>query len=125
MDSMNFENMTQSDLAGLLGIDRTTVRSWTQRGMPYKKPPAKGMPASYCASVCLHWRIGHKYSEQPTMASLELSPLQKVAIGWLAGNTVHISAEDEKLFVGMMATAGLKREQAVRHLEYARGVLRR
>jgi hypothetical protein len=59
------------------------------------------------------------------MASLELSPLHKTAIGWFSGNNAHISAEDEKLFVGMMAGAGLKREQALRHLEYARGILRR
>jgi phage terminase Nu1 subunit (DNA packaging protein) len=125
MPELDFENLSQTELAQLVGIDRTTVRSWTQRGMPYRKPTGKGQPASYSSAICIHWRAGHKFSEQPTMASLELSPLQKTAIGWLAGNAAHISAEDEKLFVGMMAGAGLKREQALRHLEYARGILRR
>jgi hypothetical protein len=126
MEELDFHNLSQADLSKLLGIDRTTVRSWTRQGMPYAKPKTRGGKGRYCASICIHWRAGHQFNERSALKDLQFSPLEKVAIGWLAGSGLNsITKEDEEAYLSMMAAADTGREQALRHLEFARGVWHR
>ncbi len=121
---MDFRNLSQKELATIMGKDRTTIRAWTVAGMPYKKPVQKGMKASFDSAHCVHWCGGHWLAETN---GLELRPLEKVAVGWLIGSGCaengRVSKEDERLYLGIMKRAGIGREQALRLLEFARGVI--
>jgi len=89
--------------------------------MPYRKPETKGGKGSYCSSICIHWRAGHKFCE---VRGVEVSPLHKVAIGWCAGNNRDaLTKEDRVAYLDMMASAGVSGERAFKYLEFARGAL--
>jgi phage terminase Nu1 subunit (DNA packaging protein) len=121
MEKLDFQNLSQAELSQLLGVDRTTIRSWTRHGLPYREPETKGGKGSYCASICIHWRAGHKFAEA---RGVEISPLHKVAIGWYAGNDRDtLTKEDSAAYLDMMASAGVSGERALRYLEFARGAL--
>jgi len=45
----------QDQIAGLLGVDRTTIRNYTKRGLPYIAPESKGARAWYPVPVAVHW----------------------------------------------------------------------
>jgi hypothetical protein len=126
MSDIDFRNLSQTQIAQLVEVDRTTVRAWTKQGMPFKKPASKGATGSYCFSVCVHWLAGHLFNQRSALKDLKFSPLEKVAVGWLAGSGLtSLKKEDEEAYLSMMAAADTGREQALRHLEFARGVWHR
>jgi phage terminase Nu1 subunit (DNA packaging protein) len=50
--------MNRAQLAAALGIARTTVDAWVQRGCPVHKPAkAKGSPAAFDVGRVLRWKL--------------------------------------------------------------------
>ena len=120
--NMDFLNLSQAEIAGLFGVDRTTIRAWQLVGMPYQRPAAKGAKAGYCAAVCIHWRAGHRLAES---RRVDLTAHQKLAVGWLAGfRAAQPSNGDLSCYLAMMNESGLDQEGALRQLEFARGFWR-
>jgi hypothetical protein len=64
----------QADLAELLGVDRTTIRAYTQAGMPHM-PGGKGRENRYVVPICINWAAGYQAARAnglPMMQPLEL-----------------------------------------------------
>ena len=64
----------QSDLAEMIGVDRTTVRHYTQAGMPYEAG-TQGQENRYTVPLCLNWVSGYRAAREnglPMMSPLEL-----------------------------------------------------
>ena len=120
---MNFNSLSQAELAKIVGKDRTTIRAWTLAGMPYEKPDKKGSNASFDSGHCLNWLGGHLLAEK---RSLTLSPWQKVVVGWVIGIGIErtkMRKDDDQVYLEMMGRAGIRKEEAIRLIEFARGVL--
>lgn len=113
-----FENLSKTELSKMLGVDRGTIGNWAAQGMP--KIESAGKHPGYSASLCIYWKMGHTIA---TARKIEITPVQKIAVGWLSGFAGDPLAEDEKLFFKAMQGAGLSSRVAYGHLEFARGVL--
>jgi hypothetical protein len=64
----------QSDLAKMVGCDRTTIRHYTQAGMACT-PKTKGRENNYVVPLCINWIAGWMAAREhglPQMSSLEL-----------------------------------------------------
>jgi len=77
---MDLNNLTQSELARLLERDRTTIRAWTQQGLPYK---TTGRTQRYSAPVVINWRVGRTYAKRQGITGL--SPLETILLGHALG----------------------------------------
>lgn len=124
MQDFEFDRLSQSEIATLMEVDRTTIRSWTQLGMPHRPPDVKGGRGAYSFSACLYWRVGHELIQRRPLRNKEITPLQKVALGWVMGNeTTTFRDDDIAAFSSMMAGLGIERASALRDLDFARGVV--
>lgn len=124
MTDLDFDNLSQGELAKLIEVDRATIHAWGREGMPYKKPSRKGEKGAYSLSACIHWRAGHDLSRRRGLRDIELTPLQKVALGWILGNgTTNFRDDDIAAFSNMLEGIGIERETALRDLDFARGVV--
>ena len=57
--------LTRKDTAAALGVDVTTLDSWTVRGCPASHP-GKGRPASFNLQKVIAWRIEHEVEKALT-----------------------------------------------------------
>ncbi|MDO8864041.1 hypothetical protein Q6D67_20345 [Haliea sp. E1-2-M8] len=114
---MNFEALSQRELATILDVDPSSIGNWTRLGMPYTPAP-KGQAGSYSAPVCINWKFGHTWAKR---SQIKLTPLEKVAIGWLTG----AGEPDMGLFAEVVRQAGAEPEAAPELLGFARGLLKR
>ena len=57
--------LTRKDTAAALGIDPTTLDSWTLKGCPASHP-GKGRPASFDLQKVIAWRIEHEVEKALT-----------------------------------------------------------
>lgn len=75
---MKTEHFSQTDIAAILGVDRTTVRAWTKAGMPYAEPTTRGKEAEFSLPVALYWSVWLKVSA--ICGWPELDPLHALAL---------------------------------------------
>lgn len=116
---MDFMNLTQTELAEIIGVDRTTIRNWTNKGMPYTPPEGKGQPGSYCGPLCINWWAGHRKAEH---SSRKFSDVEKIALGYAIGCEA-ITPSAEKRFIDLMALMGVGADEASKMVYFARGAL--
>ena len=75
--------LTRKDTAAALGIDVTTLDSWTVKGCPASHP-GKGRPASFNLQKVIAWRIEHEVEKaltrgNPSDADREAWQTRKIA----------------------------------------------
>ena len=75
--------LTRKDTAAALGIDPTTLDSWTVKGCPASHP-GKGRPASFDLQKVVAWRIEHEVEKaltrgNPSDADREAWQTRKIA----------------------------------------------
>lgn len=119
LENLDPMDLSQAEIAAILAVDRTTVRAYTKQGMPYRKPEVRGGRASFCGPVAINWKLGHRVAES---RGLQLSPVEKIAVGWLLG-VGEPNAEELKLFVELLGYLKIPPRKAEGILEFARGVL--
>lgn len=68
----------QTTLANILGVDRTTVRAYTQIGMPFI-PGGRGESHQFQVPLCLHWYVGYSSARKHKLP--EMTPLQYMLYG--------------------------------------------
>jgi hypothetical protein len=119
---MDIENLTQIELADILGVDRSTIQSWSRQGMPHRKPEKNGLPASYNGPICINWQQGHKVARAK---NLDLSPLDKIAAGWACGTEGKPSAKEQEFFLDGLLADGYTRDDVLTAMGFARGLLMR
>jgi len=117
---MDPQNLTQAQLADLVGVDRTTVRAWQKHGMPFTAPEEKGKPASYCGPLALNWWGGHRAADK---WSLTLSALEKIALGLSLGTEGGPNTEERATLLDNAARHGFSREDTLAALGTARGII--
>jgi hypothetical protein len=71
------KDVNQTEAARLAGVDRTTIRAWTQAGMPYVPPKGRGNEGMYRTSVVLYWGAWLAKKEK---IGVEAKPLQALAL---------------------------------------------
>jgi hypothetical protein len=113
-------NLTQAQLADIVGVDRTTIRAWQKHGMPHTPPTSKGKAASYCGPLALNWWGGHRAADK---WSLKLSVLEKIALGLSLGTEDGPNTEERARFLETAAQHGYTREDTLAALGTARGIM--
>jgi len=115
--------LTQTEAARIADVDRTTIRAWTQAGMPYKAPSGRGEAGGYAPEIVLHWM--HWNEAKRSLPDLEVTAPQAIALGhaWSAG--FDLDTGDRRTFeervVGVLAPFYSDAE-ALSAAGYARGV---
>lgn len=61
--SESAQAFSQTDVANHFGVDRTTVRAWQQKGLPYTDN-GKGKPATFSPSLTAKWRLGMEVGKE-------------------------------------------------------------
>ena len=69
----------QSDLAELIGVDRTTIRAYAKAGMPCT-PKTKGRENNYCVPLCVHWACGYQAARANSLPMMQ--PLELILFGY-------------------------------------------
>ena len=74
---------SQADIAKRMCVDRTTIRAWTESGMPYKAPAMKGCEGVYDIGICSNWVIYAGMRKREYWPKVE--PLFALALGYASG----------------------------------------
>lgn len=69
---------TQTKLAGAIGVDRTTVRQYQQRGLPFER---EGRTVLFRPSVAMNWWIGYTIIKEKTLKLDASDPLICILLG--------------------------------------------
>jgi len=77
----NLNSLTQVQAAALVDVDRTTIRAWTEEGMPYDPPEKRGRSGSYRSVIVTHWFLLAAFRKGPNNGGLpkNMSPSQAIA----------------------------------------------
>lgn len=96
--------LKQADLARAFEVSGTTVREWTQAGLPCRR---EGRETLYDVGIVLHWYGGRECRLRNTaLQGRRFTPAEQIALGWMLGVKGRPDAESKSRFAAMMQSAG-------------------
>ena len=112
--------VTQTELARMLDVDRTTIHAWQNKGLPYISH-GKGKPNTYRTGVAIHWMVGReKLQELVDNKKIDKSQMTTTRCILLGRLLAHIespaTSEDFDIMVDMCGD--VSREQVLMDIGY-------
>jgi DNA-binding XRE family transcriptional regulator len=90
------ERMSQAEVAGLLGVDRTTIGAWGRAGMPFD-PRGRGKESSYSPSIAIFWQVWQTLRREFRLK--DCSPVKALAVALVfAADQDHSERYNRKNF---------------------------
>ena len=108
--------VSQHELAGLFNVNRTTVRAWTNQGLPYIKCD-QGKPHQYHPGIAMWWRKGMRCAELMRLEGLTAS--QCIALARVYSEDVE---GDVGRFVDYLALVNIPEHEACGAFHFAAGL---
>ena len=108
----------QADLAELIGVDRTTIRHYTQAGMPHMAG-GRGKKNCYIIPVCINWVAGYQAARENGLPMM--SPLELILFGYTTAFQNASFQEYRSEATGIAATAGASDREFDEAVGFLRG----
>lgn len=108
----------QADLAELVGVDRTTIRHYTQAGMPHMAG-GRGKENRYIIPVCVHWIAGFQSARANSLPMMQ--PLELILFGYSGAFRNATFQEYRSEAAGIAATAGASDREFDEAIGFLRG----
>lgn len=122
--------MNQQQIAQAFRVNRTTVRAWTKRGLPFIQGD-QGKENKYHAGLTMWWVLGDEFARNDGLE--ELSAIQKIIYARCMATEIHrkdgISSTDEdmaseEIMIGMLSVIGVDPVDVVRNVGFVKGLMR-
>lgn len=119
-NSLNF--MTQAELAGALGVDRTTVGTWTKKGLPFIKGD-QGKPHTFHFPCSMWWMLGKDFTE--TRGISGLTAVQQIIFAREIADEMDPGDDmaGEHWMVPMLGEIGIPEATVVKEIAYVKGLM--
>lgn len=119
-NSLDF--MTQAELAGALGVDRTTVGTWTKKGLPFIKGD-QGKPHTFHFPCSMWWMLGKDFTE--TRGISGLTAVQQIIFARAIADEIDPGDDmaGEEWMIPMLAEIGIPESTVISEIAYVRGVM--
>jgi len=102
----------------LIGVDRTTIRHYTQAGMPHI-PGEKGRENSYIVPVCIHWVAGYQAARKNGLPMMR--PLELILFGYSGAFRECSFQEYRRAATGLVKKAGATTAEVDEAMGFLRG----
>jgi len=119
-NSLDF--MTQAELAGALGVDRTTVGTWTKKGLPFIKGD-QGKPHTFHFPCSMWWMLGKDFTE--TRGISGLTAVQQIIFARAVADEIDPGDDmaGEHWMVPMLGEIGVPEAMVVKEIAYVQGLM--
>ncbi|HGG6608018.1 TPA: hypothetical protein ACJG8M_002151 [Salmonella enterica subsp. diarizonae serovar 50:k:z] len=127
---MNDDNiMNQQQVAQAFRVNRTTVRAWTKRGLPFIQGD-QGKENQYYSGLTMWWVLGDEFARNDGLE--ELSAIQKIIYARCVATKIHHKDglldinEDmasEEIMIGMLSVIGVNPVDVVRDVGFVKGLM--
>lgn len=123
----NQDILNQSQLAQAFSVNRTTVRAWTKRGLPFVQGD-QGKENQYYHGITLWWMLGDEFARED---ELLLSPVQKIIYARYKATGIHRAdgvldgdedMADDAAMIDMLSVIGVPAADVVRDVGFIRGL---
>ncbi|EDT6432567.1 terminase small subunit [Salmonella enterica subsp. enterica] len=120
--------MNQQQVAQAFRVDRTTVRAWTKRGLPFIQGD-QGKENQYYSGLTMWWVLGDEFARNDGLE--ELSAIQKIIYARCMATEIHrkdgiCTDEDmasEEIMIGMLSVIGVDPVDVVRDVSFVKGLI--
>ncbi|EBP3537082.1 terminase small subunit [Salmonella enterica subsp. enterica] len=116
--------MNQQQIARAFRVDRTTVRAWTKRGLPFIQGD-KGKENQYHHGITMWWMLGDEFARD---RALNLTAVQKIIYArHLATKIQPIEPDEdmasEEVMLDMLSVIGIPHDDVIRDVGFIRGLV--
>jgi hypothetical protein len=108
----------QAELAQMASVDRTTIRKYTQAGMPYR-PGGQGKENRYIIPLCINWIAGYQSARENGLPMM--SPLELILFGYTTAFQNASFQEYRSEARGIAAKAGASDQEFDEAVGFLRG----
>ena len=122
--------LTQSQVANMLDVDRSTINSWGKKGMPFKPAATRGREGEYKLAICSYWQLGIRFREMrkntPFPWPGDLRPLALLAFAYVEATVIsgdQSPQEGARRFPGMVAEF-FEHDEAIAAFHFAHGSIK-
>lgn len=114
--------MTQAELAGALGVDRTTVGTWTKKGLPFIKGD-QGKPHTFHFPCSMWWMLGKDFTERRGISGL--TAVQQIIFARAIADEMDPGDDmaGEHWMVPMLGEIGIPEAMVVKETAYVKGLM--
>ncbi len=114
--------ISQTQLAGALGVDRTSITRWQKQGLPYIAT-GRGQSAEYIPALAIMWRTGVSVAKRADLRPRPEGAVDPVALAHALDDPGERRSHDTIVAELKACGVGVTRRQFEARATYWRGVL--
>ncbi|WHP31742.1 hypothetical protein QMG90_01980 [Trabulsiella odontotermitis] len=120
--SQQLDYINQAELADALGVDRTTIGTWTKKGLPFIRGD-QGKPHSFHFGCSMWWMLGKEFAERRCIPGL--NAVQQIILARIIseGLSPDECMADEECVISLLAKIGIPESTVIIESAYVRGLL--
>lgn len=114
--------MTQAELANALGVDRTTIGTWTKKGLPFIKGD-QGKSHTFHFACSMWWMLGKDFAEGRNVT--DLNAVQQIIFAREIADEMDPGDDmaGEHWMVPMLGEIGIPESTVVKEIAYVKGLM--
>lgn len=113
----------QQRVAEALEVDRTTIRAWAKKGMPYIQGD-RGKENIYHISTCMWWMLGKEFAEKRKIEGL--TAVQQIIFARVIADEYDPGDDlaSEEWMSKILSNVGIGLDEVSREVAFVRGLMR-